>query len=82
MESPYPKKTCIETQELRESQGEVRMKKVFPNMMFQTLRQLRKIEKGFQEGGRNLKMEIEVIDAKEYLSRCREEEPWDEGKSD
>ena len=58
------------------------MKKVFPNMMFQPIRQLRKIEKGFQEGGRNMKMEIEVIDAKEYLARCREEEPWDEGKSD
>jgi hypothetical protein len=49
--------------------------------MFQTLRQLHKIEKSFEEGGLDIKMKIEVIETKEYLRNCREEEPWDEGKS-
>jgi hypothetical protein len=50
--------------------------------MFQTLRQLHKIEKSFEEGGLDIKMKIEVIETKEYLRNCREEEPWGEGKSD
>jgi hypothetical protein len=48
--------------------------KVLPNELFQFLKEVRRIEKGFQERGLDIKIEFKVMDGLDYLRSCMKDD--------
>ena len=48
--------------------------KVLPNELFQFLKEVRRIEKGFQERGLDIKIEFKVMDGLDYLRKCMKDD--------
>ena len=48
--------------------------KVLPNELFQFLKEVRRIEKGFQKRGLDIKIEFKVMDGLDYLRKCMKDD--------